>query len=96
MVILGFAKDQLSYYTFDVYEKEVRNIIEVCREYAARFNKEIPVVLGRRHQHKGSSRPMLLGVDAIQAATVSLQHMNVMRQMLLRRLILMHQRKILF
>ena len=42
---LGFAKDQLSYYTFDVYEKEVRNIIKVCREYAARFNKEIPVVL---------------------------------------------------
>ena len=67
---LGFAKDQLSYYTFDVYEKEVRNIIEVCREYAARFNKEIPVVLaGGISTKEAADHSFSLGVDAIQAAT---------------------------
>ena len=67
---LGFAKDQLSYYTFDVYEKEVRNIIEVCREYAARFNKEIPVVLaGGISTKEAADHAFSLGVDAIQAAT---------------------------
>ena len=67
---LGFAKDQLSYYTFDVYEKEVRNIIEVCREYAARFNKEIPVVLaGGISTKEAADHAFSLGADAIQAAT---------------------------
>lgn len=67
---LGFAKDQLSYYTFDVYEKEVRNIIKVCREYAARFNKEIPVVLaGGISTKEAADHAFSLGADAIQAAT---------------------------
>ena len=45
MVILALQKISSPIIPLMSMKNEVRNIIEVCREYAARFNKEIPVVL---------------------------------------------------
>lgn len=67
---LGFTKDQLTLYTPDVYDEEIRRIIAVCQEYAARFQKEIPVVLaGGISTKEAAKHAFSLGVDAIQAAT---------------------------
>ena len=52
------------------FQLKNRNIIEVCREYAARFNKEIPVVLaGGLSTKEAADHAFSLGADAIQAAT---------------------------
>ena len=67
---LGFTKEQLAVYGPDAYDEEARRIIAVCREYAARFEKEIPVVLaGGISTKEAADHAFSLGVDAIQAAT---------------------------
>ncbi len=67
---LGFTKEQLAIYGTDAYDEEVRRIIAVCREYATRFEKKIPVVLaGGISTKEAADHAFLLGADAIQAAT---------------------------
>ncbi len=67
---LGFTKEQLSVYGPKAYDEEVRRILAICREYAARFEKEIPVVLaGGISTKEAADHAFSLGVDAIQAAT---------------------------
>lgn len=67
---LGFTKEQLALYGPEVYDEEIRRIIALCHEYAARFEKEIPVVLaGGISTKKAADHAFSLGVDAIQAAT---------------------------
>ena len=67
---LGFTKEQLAIYGPDAYDEEVKRIIAVCHEYAARFEKEIPVVLaGGISTKEAADHAFSLGVDAIQAAT---------------------------
>ena len=75
----------------------MRNIIEVCREYAARFNKEIPVVLaGGISTKEAADHAFSLGADAIQAATRFVTTYECDASDAFKKLILMHQRKILF
>ena len=67
---LGFTKEQLAVYGPEAYDEEVRRIVALCHEYAARFEKEIPVVLaGGISTKKAAEHAFSLGVDAIQAAT---------------------------
>ncbi len=67
---LGFTKDQMDIYEPDAYDEEVRRIITICREYASRFEKEIPVVLaGGISTKEAADHAFSLGADAIQAAT---------------------------
>lgn len=67
---LGFTKEQLAVYGPEAYDEEVRRIIALCREYATRFEKEIPVVLaGGISTKMAADHAFSLGVDAIQAAT---------------------------
>ena len=67
---LGFTKEQLVEYGPEAYDEEVKRIIAICREYAARFKKEIPVVLaGGISTKEAADHAFSLGADAIQAAT---------------------------
>ena len=67
---LGFTGEQLTSFDEAAYGEEVKRIIAKVREYEARFQKKIPVVLGGGISGmEKSARAFALGADAIQAAT---------------------------
>lgn len=78
---LGFSREDLSELgvdTVDVehtykqadYEEEVRGIIRLVKEYADKYNKEIPVVTaGGIYTHEDVMHQFSLGVDGVQVAT---------------------------
>ncbi|MFT4006981.1 MAG: nitronate monooxygenase, partial [Lacrimispora sp.] len=52
------------------YEEEVRGIIRLVKEYADKYNKEIPVVTaGGIYTHEDVLHQFSLGVDGVQVAT---------------------------
>lgn len=78
---LGFSREKLSEYGVDTYcvsktyeqesyEKEIRDIIKVVKEYADKYGKKIPVVIaGGVFDHNDVMRQIRLGADGVQVAT---------------------------
>lgn len=67
---LGFHPDQLSTFTRESYDEEVRKILAVVRKYEEKYGHKIPVVLaGGIQNHDDYVHAMSLGVDGIQVAT---------------------------
>ena len=42
---LGFTLEQLSYYTQERYEDEIRGILDVVKSYGEKYERKIPVVV---------------------------------------------------
>lgn len=78
---LGFSREQLSEYGADTedvahtykeeaYDQEIRGILETVREFAKKYQKEIPVIAaGGVFDHEDVRHQMSLGVDGVQVAT---------------------------
>ena len=78
---LGFSVEQLSElgadtddvpktYRRDEYDKEVKGIIALVKEYAAKYGRHIPVITaGGIYDHQDVMHQMELGVDGVQVAT---------------------------
>lgn len=67
---LGFKKEELDFYTPEVYEEEVKKIIAVVHSYAKEYQTEIPVILaGGIYEHADVQKAFALGADGVQAAT---------------------------
>lgn len=78
---LGFANETLTELgadtphvgeTFkrDEYDKEIKGIIKLVKEYAEKYSKEIPVVTaGGIYSHEDVMNALALGVDGVQVAT---------------------------
>ena len=78
---LGFARETLTELgadtghigeTFkkDEYDGEIRGIIDLVREYAEKYEKEIPIVTaGGIYDHKDVMHHLELGADGVQVAT---------------------------
>lgn len=67
---LGFKEEELSYYTQDVYAEEVKKMIAIVRQYAEKYNTNIPVVLaGGIYGASDVKYAMELGAEGVQAAT---------------------------
>ena len=78
---LGFSREDLSQLGVDTddvehtykqadYDEEVRGIIRLVKEYADKYNKEIPVVTaGGIYTHEDVLHQLSLGADGVQVAT---------------------------
>jgi nitronate monooxygenase len=67
---LGFKKEELEFYTQEVYDNEVDKIIGIVRDYESKYNKKIPVILaGGIYEKKDVEHAEKLGVDGVQVAT---------------------------
>ncbi len=67
---LGFKREELAAYTKESYAEEVKGILKLVKEYASRYEKEIPVALaGGIYDKADVEYAMSLGVDAVQMAT---------------------------
>lgn len=78
---LGFSRDQLAAYgadtpnvpaTYDrdAYDKEVKAIIQVVREYGDKYNRHIPVVTaGGIYTHEDVLHQFELGAEGVQVGT---------------------------
>ena len=57
-------------YRRDEYDKEVKGIIALVKEYAAKYGRHIPVITaGGIYDHQDVMHQMELGVDGVQVAT---------------------------
>ncbi len=66
---LGFKKEEIPE-KLDHYEEEVKSILQVVKEYAVRYQREIPVVLaGGIRSRKDVENAFQLGVQGVQVAT---------------------------
>ena len=67
---LGFHREELDFYTPEVYDNEIRKIIQTVKNYASKFKVEIPVVAAGGIASAEDVKHMLdLGVDGVQVAT---------------------------
>lgn len=67
---LGFKKEELDFYTEDVYADEIKKILATVQKYADKYQTEIPVVAaGGICDRNDVERVMKLGVDGVQVAT---------------------------
>ena len=67
---LGFSKEQLETVTEDQYDAEITGILKVVQEYAAKYEKKIPVfVAGGIHNRADVAHVMALGADGVQVAS---------------------------
>ena len=67
---LGFTKDQLTEYDENLYDEEVRKILNLVKTYEEQFQCRIPAALGGGIENsRQAAHAFSLGVDAIQAAT---------------------------
>lgn len=67
---LGFTKEQLQEFGPDAYEEEVEKILGQVRDYEARFEKKIPVILGGGISgREQADRAFALGADGVQVAS---------------------------
>lgn len=78
---LGFSREQLTEYgadtdhvgeTYDrnLYDREIRGIVETIKEFAAKYKKKIPVVsAGGVFDHEDVMHQLSLGADGVQVAT---------------------------
>ncbi len=67
---LGFSREELERGNFQEYEQEIGQILGKVGEYAEKYQKEIPVVVGGGVFDRGDmERVMRLGVNGVQVAT---------------------------
>lgn len=67
---LGFSLEQLEQFTPDKYEEEIKGIIALVQEYAAKENTHIPVVVaGGIYDKADMDHVMSLGADGVQVGT---------------------------
>ncbi|RDU23310.1 NAD(P)H-dependent flavin oxidoreductase [Anaerosacchariphilus polymeriproducens] len=68
---LGFSVDQLEYFSNqEIYEEEIKKIVELTSSYAQKYNKNIPVVAaGGIYDRKDMLHYLDLGVDGVQMGT---------------------------
>ncbi|MDY4969363.1 MAG: nitronate monooxygenase family protein [Lachnospiraceae bacterium] len=67
---LGFSREELDYYTDELYEEEIRKILHTVKEYAAKYSCKIPVVVaGGIYNHEKFMRALELGADGVQVGT---------------------------
>lgn len=78
---LGFSREDLKHYGADTaqvsqtfqrqaYDREIRGILSLVREYAGKYRKEIPVVTaGGIYTHEDVLHQLELGADGVQVAT---------------------------
>lgn len=78
---LGFSKEELASFGADsaqvsgtyqqeVYDREIKKIIDLVKEYAEKYKKEIPVVTaGGIYTHEDVMHQLELGADGVQVAT---------------------------
>lgn len=67
---LGFHKEELEYYSQEVYAEEMKKIMEVVRGYERKYQVKIPVIAaGGIYDREDVRRMDLLGVDGVQVAT---------------------------
>lgn len=67
---LGFSRKQLEIFTPEVYDQEIRQIIELVKEYEKKYQKRIPVVVaGGIFDRKDFLHALELGADGVQMGT---------------------------
>ncbi|HWT75778.1 MAG TPA: nitronate monooxygenase family protein [Mobilitalea sp.] len=67
---LGFSKEQLDHIDELDYDTEMKGIIECKKEYEAKYNRDIPVVIaGGIFDKEDIMHAMELGADGVQIAT---------------------------
>ncbi|MDK2807783.1 MAG: nitronate monooxygenase, partial [Clostridiales bacterium] len=67
---LGFHEEELSAFTKQRYDKEIRDILSVVGEYEVIYQKKIPVALAGGIDSKDeAAHAFSLGVDAVQVAS---------------------------
>lgn len=67
---LGFSLEQLKQFSEDVYENEIKGIIEVVKSYGEKYRKEIPVVVaGGIYDRADMDQALALGADGVQMGT---------------------------
>lgn len=67
---LGFSRKQLEIFTLEVYDQEIRQIIELVKEYEKKYQKRIPVVVaGGIFDRKDFLHALELGADGVQMGT---------------------------
>lgn len=67
---LGFSPDQLDAFTPEVYEEEIKGIIEVVKGYADKYDTHIPVVVaGGIYNRADIDHALTLGADGVQMGT---------------------------
>ncbi len=67
---LGFTREQLEYFTPELYEQEIRGIIEVVKGYEEKYQAKIPVVVaGGIYDRTDMEHALSLGADGVQMGT---------------------------
>ena len=67
---LGFKKEDIATITAEQYEQEIKNIIQVVREYEQEFACKIPVIVaGGIFDHKDIEHALEIGADGVQIAS---------------------------
>lgn len=67
---LGFKEEELEHYTPEIYEQEIKKIIETVRGFADEYQTEIPVVIAGGIYDAGDvQRAMALGAEGVQVAS---------------------------
>lgn len=67
---LGFRREEIDFYTDDVYSREIGKIIETVKKYGEKYGVEIPVVVAGGIYDSGDVRRIMnLGADGVQVAT---------------------------
>lgn len=68
---LGFSVDEIGQYTKDSYDEEIKNIQKIVQQFAAKYEKEIPVIVAGGIFDREDVRHCLedLHADGVQMAT---------------------------
>lgn len=67
---LGFKKEQISEITKESFDEEIKKIIAVVREYEAKYDQKIPVIVaGGIFDHEDICHAISLGADGVQIAS---------------------------
>lgn len=67
---LGFTKEEALTITDEAYEETIKKTINVVREYAKKYEQDIPVVVaGGIYDSKDVQRILALGADGVQVAS---------------------------
>lgn len=67
---LGFTREQLTLWDQEDYGQEIRGIMQVVREYAEKYGRQIPVALaGGIYDARGVEEATELGATAVQVAS---------------------------
>ncbi len=67
---LGFSLEELNTITDEEYEKEIKGIIEIIKQYEEKYQSKIPVVVaGGIYDKQDMKHALEIGADGVQVAT---------------------------